>query len=223
MQKTVSHIASEVYEKTAAPFYRGMGEPFIPDVLRAGLSRGRSVSTSPEIAQEYAGKGATNVLEGDITNIPKEYIPRRTSHAADVLERLGLSRHTSEAYAPLNLKPAGGVLKMEVPDAEIQRYLGQEGLSNLGERVVTEHIPPHMIERLPGEYRSPGTFPAVMRRLTGEQMRLISAAQRQGRSSEALNFLKSQPQSYALDIAERMANVRASRGLLTSQLRGLLR
>jgi hypothetical protein len=113
---------------------------------------------------------------------------------------------------------------MEIPDEHIPRYLGQPGLGHLGERVVTEHIPSHMIERMPGEYRSPGrTFPAVMRRLTGEQMRLISAVQRRGRDNEVLKLLESQPHSFAMNVAERMSDVRANRGWLTGRLRGLLR
>jgi hypothetical protein len=221
MKKTAAQIAEEVMVKIGATFYRGMGDPYVENVLREGLGKRHSVTTALSVAEEYAGKGATNILEG---NVYKKNIPRRTQEYIKTMEHLGISPRFSRLRAPLNLPPRGAVIKLNIPDKFIPEYLGKKGLSGLGEYVVTKKIAPKNISVLSRGF-SPGgagMFPASMRRLTKQQLRLLRIALKQNKEIEAAQLVTKMPESYNLNVTKRMTDVRTGRRQLTSMLKKLL-
>lgn len=205
-----------------------MGEPFIPEVLTRGLEKGHSVATGQhpgalELAREYAGKGAHNILEGDIHS---GNLPGRGRHAQDVLKRLGFSKSVLRNVIPQNLPPRGGVIRINIPDNLLSRYFGERGVMP-GELRVTERVPPQYIEMLEQGYTSPAPsmFPASARKLTKKHVRLLDALVRKDKSvgaTEAVEkWLAPYPGAYALTTPERLAAVRNHRKMLTRMLRAL--
>lgn len=222
MVKAVREVAMGTLKKIAATLYRGMGASFVPEVLEQGLLPGHSMSSDLAIGEEYAGKGATNLLIGDIHAgrlTPKEVRDRR------LLAQIGLNKHHSHIIAPMQRKPEGALLSINIPDEALSAYTEQpKATQYLKEYVSTKTIPPNWIKVLPQGYRAPGGFfPAAARRLSNEHLRLIAAAVKQGKGDGARNIIENIPQSHALDLKERLQNVRSERVRTARLLRALLK
>lgn len=204
-------------------FYRGMGEPFVKDVLREGLLKGHSITTSPEVALEYAGKGAQNILEGDIH---KGKLPPRSQGYVNTLKSLGIDSRDARRLVPINMPPRGAVLQINIPSEKIPQHLKgvTKALAHLYERVIAKPIPPSQISVLqqgflPG---NPAGFPAGMRRLTNKQMRLLKSISRQGKGEAAVELIFGKPQSYALSTPQRISETRVNRRMFTKMLQKLI-
>lgn len=222
MKKTASQIADQVLEKVGATFYRGMGEPFVEEVLSKGLEPGHSITTSLDVAREYGGKGAHNLLEGDIH---KGAFPRNTQRHIKTMNRLGFTPRYSRLRAPLNLPPTGAVIGIDIPDRMIEQYAGKLGLPGLGERVVTQTILPENIAVLERGISSPGRgtmFPASMRRLTKKQLRLLETIRRRGLDKGIAELIMKRREPFALNVSQKMFETRTARRELTGLLKRIL-
>jgi hypothetical protein len=208
--------------KEAATFYRGMGEPFLNEVMSGGLRPGHSVSTAQSVADEYAGKSALNIREGSFGATRNRGFVR----GVHKLRNLGFDRHGARTLAPSVFKPSGATVKIDVPDSVASTFT--RGLPHLGEFVNNSTIPASSISVLRRGVPAGGSieyakshFPASARRLVPKQVRLLEAANRSGTIDQARNLVMNQRRTYDLDSATRLAKVRAQRGLLTSKLRSL--
>lgn len=213
--------------KYAKIFYRGMGELYIPDVLREGLKPGTfmigaDAPESAELANRYAHIGAENILSGDRRNVVA--MPQSYHKARGLLEGLGVDYFEAAQAAPLLRRPSGGILKIDIPDDALETVT-KPGGAIAGERIVTQVIDPEHISVVTRGVppRATEVFPRAMTRLTPRDMRLLKAAIGRGGGQEAADIAMSQlPHLGRASGVEAKAAARAFRKARTRQLVALL-
>jgi len=217
--------------KYAKTYYRGMGEPFIADVLREGLPEGTYVTGDPDLAKRYARVGASNILEGN----NRHAVPSKARiKQLKFLGSLGMTPQEKHFLAPNPWKPSGGVIKIDIPDS-LEDSLRLGGMGTHDEKVVRKRIPAKFITKVEGGAKPfQHAPPLVSSHLTKKHVRLLRAAQQRGLGDQAMKILRDNAPSsiptwdtssmdIGEDFARRIRKGRDGRKVLTGLLRNLLR
>ena len=155
-------------EKIAKVFYRGMGEPWVKDVMRVGLPAGTYITTSKKVAKHYADTAAYNILTGThMADLPSQYNPKVRAITQKL--RKVLPREEKAAYYIPTVFPAkGAVIRMQVSPKDVQR----KAIGRLREYVVTRQISPDRMKVVSEGIRTT-MKPGLPTMLSPKQYRII--------------------------------------------------
>jgi hypothetical protein len=226
-QLTLAAFADELV-KISAVFYRGMGEPYIDDVLSQGLPKGSYLAPDLKLGTSYGQIGADNISTNELRKVRFSPSMKRD---VGLLKRIGLESYDAHRMIPGRASPTGGVIKIDLPDS-IAKTFGN-GLGIPGERISDQIIDPKYISKVTGGIPSSLEVPkSVAARLVPHQMRLLRRIEKSGKGADALRLIHNVgPDSDATafpkltrikDMAKRLKTHRIKRKALTAALKGLL-